>query len=351
MRLLLFRPRGWASPLLLLLLLSYSLHQQAGAVKPEDCSWLLDDPPASTSFVHVINFHNRTAVARAAAAADAGPEAWYDPRPLHKCGVESMLRYADPGRLVVYWTDDYEPAEFEFLGTMGTQRSKLLICDASVGSWHQDTPFEHWNNTGKYTLNNLSNALRLALLWKLGGLYMDLDIILLDGSAFAQNANLMAVINNGHSWYDNAFLQFPARHHQLLWRLMVDFVANFDGSRYGFQGPRLLERVVKPCLAEGADFCASLLVGALGLIAPFPPEHSPHCFNSSAPAQGRAYYDNWRGCKLWAMHWYGSSWYNVHGSEGGGPACMMPKSLMHLVANSSCPLFLQSNPRLLCTVE
>ncbi|XP_073526473.1 lactosylceramide 4-alpha-galactosyltransferase-like [Phyllobates terribilis] len=94
---------------------------------------------------------------------------------------------------------------------------------------------------------NLSNLLRLAILYKYGGVYLDTDFIVLRKFTGLRNS-IGAQRIHGHTgkWtrLNNAVLIFD-RNHPILLAFIEEFVAGFDGSKWGHNGPLLVSRVVE----------------------------------------------------------------------------------------------------------
>ncbi|KAM5173053.1 lactosylceramide 4-alpha-galactosyltransferase [Mantella aurantiaca] len=86
----------------------------------------------------------------------------------------------------------------------------------------------------------LSDACRLAVLWKAGGIYLDMDFVILKNLENITNAMGMQslYILNG------AFLTFQPQH-KFIELCMKDFVDKYSYWLYGHQGPQLLTRVFK----------------------------------------------------------------------------------------------------------
>ncbi|CAO2043108.1 unnamed protein product [Urochloa humidicola] len=93
---------------------------------------------------------------------------------------------------------------------------------------------------------NLSNLLRLALLYRYGGAYLDADVVVLRPFAgVLRNAvGAQAVDEATGEWrrLNNAVMVFDAAH-PLLREFIAEFAAAFDGSKWGHNGPYLVSRV------------------------------------------------------------------------------------------------------------
>nr|AAP47165.1 alpha-1,4-galactosyltransferase [Homo sapiens] len=106
----------------------------------------------------------------------------------------------------------------------------------------RDTPLADWyaavqGRWEPYLLPVLSDASRIALMWKFGGIYLDTDFIVLKNLR-----NLTNVLGTQSRYVLNgAFLAFERRH-EFMALCMRDFVDHYNGWIWGHQGPQLLTR-------------------------------------------------------------------------------------------------------------
>lgn len=118
----------------------------------------------------------------------------------------------------------------------------------------KDTPAESWFNEVKKgnvdpgTIpfpQNLSNLLRLAVLYKYGGVYLDTDVLVLKKFSDLKNTiGAQSVHGNGNwSRLNNAVLVFDKKH-PLLFEFLKEFSQTFNGSKWGYNGPSMVSRVV-----------------------------------------------------------------------------------------------------------
>lgn len=171
-----------------------------------------------------------------------------NPNFLFMCSVESAARAHPASRVMVLMR-----------GLSGSNASlprhlglSLLGCFPNVqllpldlGALFRDTPLAGWHarlwpRWEPHLLPVLSDAARLALMWKFGGIYLDTDFIVLKDLRNLTNtlgAQSRYVLNG-------AFLAFE-RHHEFVAQCMRDFVDNYNGWIWGHQGPQLLTRVFK----------------------------------------------------------------------------------------------------------
>ncbi|NWT90087.1 A4GAT galactosyltransferase, partial [Lanius ludovicianus] len=98
-------------------------------------------------------------------------------------------------------------------------------------------PLRHWE---PYFSAVLSDACRIVLMWKFGGIYLDTDFIVLKNLENLTNALGIQDKNE----LNGAFLSFKPKH-EFMELCMQDFVQNYNGWVWGRQGPELLTRVFK----------------------------------------------------------------------------------------------------------
>ena len=94
---------------------------------------------------------------------------------------------------------------------------------------------------------NLSNLIRLAVLYKYGGVYLDTDFIVLKPFTGLKNsigAQSMDMETKNWTRLNNAVLIFDMNH-PLLLKFMEEFASTFDGNKWGHNGPYLVSRVVE----------------------------------------------------------------------------------------------------------
>ncbi|XP_027336391.1 lactosylceramide 4-alpha-galactosyltransferase-like [Abrus precatorius] len=131
------------------------------------------------------------------------------------------------------------------------------------------TPAEAWfrelrkgrKDPGEISLSqNLSNLIRLAVLYKYGGVYIDTDFIVLKPLTRLRNSIGAQSMNLGSTHWsrlNNAVLIFDMRH-PLLHRFINEFALTFDGNKWGHNGPYLVSRVIKR-LGKKHDFNLTIL--------------------------------------------------------------------------------------------
>ncbi|XP_018428446.1 PREDICTED: alpha-1,4-N-acetylglucosaminyltransferase-like [Nanorana parkeri] len=114
-------------------------------------------------------------------------------------------------------------------------RMEEVFAETALLSWYKkvDPSREvYWTHVS-------ADGCRLALIWRYGGIYMDSDII---SMRQIPNHNFLAAESNRVS--SNGVIGFSS-HHDFTWKSMEDFVRNYQGAVWGFQGPSLFTRILK----------------------------------------------------------------------------------------------------------
>ncbi|CAH2278378.1 lactosylceramide 4-alpha-galactosyltransferase [Pelobates cultripes] len=113
---------------------------------------------------------------------------------------------------------------------------KELFANTPLSGWY--TAVEKNEQFSDFPID--SDACRLAILWKSGGIYLDTDFIILKN---LENLTNMIGMQSLYT-LNGAFLAFEARH-RFIKLCMEDFVNRYNYWFYGHQGPQLLTRVYK----------------------------------------------------------------------------------------------------------
>jgi alpha 1,4-N-acetylglucosaminyltransferase len=184
------------------------------------------------------------------------------------CALESVLRWSGDMTVTVHasnasgFAKDFYSSSFAPLAS-----GRVTVVQTDFHKLFADTPFEHWYASGAYTnstwvATNLGNAARLAVVYKQGGIYIDLDYIVQRSlSALPLNC----VSEQAPRQLNNAFLKFDVQQHPFLWSCMADFVHRFNGHAWGCQGPKLVTRIWdahchKRQKLKQADWCDSTVI-------------------------------------------------------------------------------------------
>ncbi|KAK0681851.1 A4GAT galactosyltransferase, partial [Pygoscelis papua] len=171
-----------------------------------------------------------------------------NPSYLFTCSVESAARMHPGTRVVVLMKglangNASLPNHWAF--SMLSCFPNVEIQPLDLPELFSGTPLAKWylqseHQKEPYFLPVLSDACRIAIMWKFGGIYLDTDFIVLRNLKNLTNALGIECkyLLNG------AFLSFKPKH-KFMELCMQDFVDNYNGLIWGHQGPQLLTRVFK----------------------------------------------------------------------------------------------------------
>ncbi|EFJ19124.1 glycosyltransferase CAZy family GT32-like protein [Selaginella moellendorffii] len=140
---------------------------------------------------------------------------------------------------------------------------------------------------------NLGNILRLLLLYRFGGIYLDSDVLVLGSLANLSNsigAQTEDSVTGEWQRLNNAVLAFERRH-PVLHSFIHEFALTFNGSKWGHNGPYLATRVLDRARRTGTVPCGVVRTRAL---YPVTWNHIPPLFRGVEGERGRA----WREEKL-----------------------------------------------------
>lgn len=129
----------------------------------------------------------------------------------------------------------------------------------SFSHFLEESPLgELWNSSmwkeTLYPLNHMSDLLRVAILHKFGGKYIDSDMIAL--KAFPKLNDRNVVVGVEKDKVGSAYMQFQ-KSHPFLEQTMAKLRDNFNGSSWGANGPQLLTKVA-------TEKCGTLNIDSTG---------------------------------------------------------------------------------------
>eukprot|EP00924_Labyrinthula_sp_SR-Ha-C_P003755 snap_masked-scaffold_3-processed-gene-3.55-mRNA-1 protein AED:1.00 eAED:1.00 QI:0/-1/0/0/-1/1/1/0/419 len=193
-------------------------------------------------------------------------------KPRYLCAVENLLRLVTENRLgrtaveLNVWIENKESLDnpsvkyildsFEKTLSSSKRPNQVTIkfWPVSYEQIFQDTPFEEFyscvNNEetickplGKYENQNKGNAARLAIVYKYGGLYLDLDFLAFEDPSLETSIFFKdGLAHQNKVQTNNAIFKFTKTRRKLLWKVMELFIEKYNGDRWGTQGPMLFTR-------------------------------------------------------------------------------------------------------------
>ncbi|PNS99078.2 hypothetical protein POPTR_016G114200v4 [Populus trichocarpa] len=169
--------------------------------------------------------------------------------------LESLFKVHPHGCLLILSRDLDSIQGYRILKPLLDRKFKVAAITPDLSFLFKNTPAETWfeeiksgnKDPGEIPLaQNLSNLIRLAVLYKFGGIYLDTDFIVLKSFADLRNAIGAQSIDVSKSWtrLNNAVLVFDMNH-PLLLKFIEEFASTFDGNKWGHNGPYLVSRVVQ----------------------------------------------------------------------------------------------------------
>ncbi|KAJ9185345.1 hypothetical protein P3X46_004991 [Hevea brasiliensis] len=170
--------------------------------------------------------------------------------------MESLFKVHPHGCLVILSGTLDSMQGYRILKPLLDRGFKVSAVTPDLAFLVKNTPAESWlhemksgnKDPGEIPLaQNLSNLIRLATLFKYGGVYLDTDFIVLKSFAGLSNsigAQSIDMASKNWTRLNNAVLVFDSNH-PLLFKFIQEFAATFDGNKWGHNGPYLVSRVVE----------------------------------------------------------------------------------------------------------
>lgn len=122
----------------------------------------------------------------------------------------------------------------------------IYLRKVNLANYGNETPMKEWMATGKmfeslYSNSHLSDVLRYLTLYKFGGTYLDLDVVVLKDleplGANYSGAESKSVVAAG-------IMNFQGAQNPTVQRCLFDLMKNFNGFQWGTNGPGVITRVL-----------------------------------------------------------------------------------------------------------
>lgn len=142
---------------------------------------------------------------------------------------------------------------YRILKPMLDRGFKVLAVTPDLPFLVKNTPTESWfeqvrsgrRDPGGYIIQNLENLIRLAVLYKYGGVYLDTDFIVLkDFSGLRNSIGSQTLEVDTKDWLNGAAMVFDINH-PLVDMFLEEFAKSYNGNRWGNNGPHLVTRVIQ----------------------------------------------------------------------------------------------------------
>ncbi|KAL2467246.1 alpha 1 [Abeliophyllum distichum] len=169
--------------------------------------------------------------------------------------IESLFKSHPNGCLIIVSNSMDSRNGMHILRPFLAKGFKVTAVSPDFNYLFKNTAAESWFNQlmkgnvnpGEIPLGqNLSNLLRLGLLYRFGGIYLDTDVIILKNFGKLRNvigAQTIDFQTGNWSRLNNAVMVFDEGH-VLVYKFIEEFAQTFDGSKWGHNGPYLVSRVV-----------------------------------------------------------------------------------------------------------
>ncbi|KAF2539785.1 hypothetical protein F2Q68_00023604 [Brassica cretica] len=175
--------------------------------------------------------------------------------------IESVFKSHPHGCLMILSATMDSPQGYTTLKPFLDRGYKVVSVTPDLPFLLKGTAGETWleeirsgkRDPGKISLaQNLSNLMRLAYLYKYGGVYLDTDMILLKSFKGLNNiigAQTLDPSFTNWTRLNNAVLIFD-KGHPLLLKFIEEFAHTFNGNVWGYNGPYLVSRVAARAAVE-----------------------------------------------------------------------------------------------------
>ena len=172
----------------------------------------------------------------------------------------------------------------------------LRVANISFQSLAVGTPLEgavdgrKWKTweAGRHWYTSFSNVYRLLVLWKIGGIYMDTDMLVT--KPFYDLDRAIGFQDPARRMVNNAMLIFKEPGNPYVWRCLVEISSNYSTTLWGANGPSLVSRVWRRWNVTEERDAAVQVIDSDNFFLFLHSKVRDHCFNDSATDEQRAWY-------------------------------------------------------------
>ncbi|KAM1159745.1 hypothetical protein ACFX19_033445 [Malus domestica] len=159
--------------------------------------------------------------------------------------LDTLLKSNPQGCLVVVSKSMDSERGFKILAI--TPNLPFLVKDMPSESWLEELKSGR-KDPGYIRLSqNLANLIRLAMLYKYGGIYLDTDFVILKDFLGLRNAVGAQIIDKNskqRTTLNNAVMTFDVNH-SILENFIDECAKTFNGNKWGHNGPYSVSRVIE----------------------------------------------------------------------------------------------------------
>lgn len=169
----------------------------------------------------------------------------------HQCALETLLHFHPNACIVVF----SESIEFNFFETFIEERYKVAVVRPNLEELLAGTPtlefasmLSEWRKTKLFYIH-YTELLRLAAIYKYGGVYLDMDVILSKPLHTLHNT-VGSDFSEGDVIHLNGAFMFFSRSSPFLRECLKEFAATYDNKSLVWNGAELLTRVANRTIKE-----------------------------------------------------------------------------------------------------
>ncbi|XP_076267036.1 lactosylceramide 4-alpha-galactosyltransferase-like isoform X2 [Rhynchophorus ferrugineus] len=170
--------------------------------------------------------------------------------PRQACAVESAA-LLNPNRMIyfLYFSPDSQSTESSRILRMLQSYSNIKFLHVNMDKFVEGSPVDNfWKSrkihTGKYPLSHSSDVIRYLLLWKYGGIYADLDVVVVKNlDTLPENfagAEDQRNLNSGVMGFSKHGIG-----HKHVESCLYDIAEHYDGNTWGTIGPFVVTKLAK----------------------------------------------------------------------------------------------------------
>ncbi|KAF3325202.1 lactosylceramide 4-alpha-galactosyltransferase [Carex littledalei] len=170
--------------------------------------------------------------------------------------IESLFKWHPTACLLIMSTTMDSSKGAELLKPFLNNGFRVVALSPDYKYLVKGTPAETWLkrlrkgevDPGEVSITqNISNLIRLLVLYKYGGIYIDTDVIVMKSMYGLKNcigAQTVDSVTRNWTRLNNAVMIFDKKHPVVL-EFISEFASTFDGNKWGHNGPYLVSRVVR----------------------------------------------------------------------------------------------------------
>lgn len=186
-------------------------------------------------------------------------------------GLESLLHHHRNACVILF----SETIDLDFFKNFVKDGFKIAVVMPNLDELLKDTPAHafasvwlEWRKTKYYPLH-YSELVRLAALYKYGGVYLDSDLIVLKPLYSVKNSVCVEDQRDENSTYNGAVMAFE-RHSPFVKECLTEFHSTYDDTLLMWNGADLLTRVIKMLREKGGKSWEELRVKIISPQSIFP---------------------------------------------------------------------------------